>query len=121
MTRATPALLVILLIVGWAVGSALPSSAGQIAAASEAVDPLPPYIGNATMESDGTLVLWLRAESGAIVGHGTLRVSPGDPQYEEYKRHIGGIAPGETKPVPRWPDEADPSDAPTQELVPPEP
>jgi hypothetical protein len=27
---------------------------------------------------------------------------PGDPQYEEIKKHIGGIAPGETKPVRPW-------------------
>jgi cellulose biosynthesis protein BcsQ len=25
-----------------------------------------------------------------------------DPQYEEIKKHIGGIKPGETKPVRPW-------------------
>ena len=76
-----------------------------VARTASAAEPAPLYIGTATMEADGTLVLWLRAESGAIVGHGTMTVRPGDPHYEDYKRHIGGIAPGETKPVPAWPDE----------------
>ena len=67
---------------------------------------LPEYIGEATMEADRTIVLYLRAESaGGAVGHGMVTYAPGDPEYEDVLRHIGGLEPGQKKPVRPWPDE----------------
>ena len=37
-----------------------------------------------------------------LFAEGTMRYKPGDPQYEEIKKHIGGSKPGETKPVRPW-------------------
>jgi hypothetical protein len=69
----------------------------------------PPYIGTATMLPDGTIEMWLRAEApdGAI-GEGWLVYKPSDPLYREILLHIGGLQPGETKAVPRWPDQPGP-------------
>lgn len=60
-------------------------------------------IGSARMEADGTLVLDLRAEDGAgTVGHAQLRYPKGHAQYQEVLDHIGGLTPGQEKPVPPW-------------------
>jgi hypothetical protein len=61
-------------------------------------------IGTAHMLDDGTVVLDLRAEGGGAVGHGRLTYPPSHPQYAEILRHLGGLAPGEKKPVAPWPD-----------------
>ena len=67
--------------------------------------PLPDSIGVATMTPDGTISLRLRAESaGGAIGEGVLTYKRGNPQYDEVLRHIGGLKPGETKPVPPWPN-----------------
>jgi hypothetical protein len=60
----------------------------------EAVD----SVGRATMASDGTITLvirkmWPTAES-------TLSYAPNDARHDEITRHLGGIAPGQTKPIP---------------------
>lgn len=58
-------------------------------------------IGQAAMLDDGTIVLDLRMEdrkSGAI-GDARLRYRPGDPNYQPTLDHIGGLQPGEIKPV----------------------
>ena len=60
-------------------------------------------IGRATMTEDGTIVLDLRAVSPqGQVGIGRLSYPPSHPQYQEILKHIGGIKPGENKPVPPW-------------------
>ncbi len=57
------------------------------------------------MEADGTIVLMLRAEGpGGIIGDAQLRYEKSHPKYEETLRHLGGLKPGEEKPVPPWPD-----------------
>ena len=64
------------------------------------------YIGTATMKEDGTVVLFLRAETGdGLVGDGMVQYPPGHPNYHEVLDHLGGLEPGENKPVPPWPDE----------------
>lgn len=64
----------------------------------------PDSIGVATMTSDGAIRLQLRAEGpGGAVGDAVLTYKLGDPSYEEVKRHVGPIEPGEEKPVPPWP------------------
>lgn len=70
-----------------------------------AAAPLPASIGVATMTPDGTITLRLRAEGeGGTIGEGNLTYKRGNPQYEEVLHHIGGLKPGETKPVPPWKD-----------------
>ena len=59
-------------------------------------------IGVATMTNDGVLTLRLRSLPPGPIGEGTMRYKPGDPEYEDIKKHIGGIAPGETRPVRPW-------------------
>jgi hypothetical protein len=62
-------------------------------------------IGEATMKADGTLVLQLRAESpGGGAGDALFEYPPDDPKYQETLEHIGGLKPGESKPVPPWPE-----------------
>jgi hypothetical protein len=68
-----------------------------------AAQPARPPIGTATMRADGTIVLDLRAEGpGGAVGQGRLTYPPDHPQYAAVLRHLGGLRPGETKPVPPW-------------------
>ena len=61
-------------------------------------------IGTATMKADGTLILDLRAkgEDGTI-GDSRLVYPKDHKQYSEILKHIGGLKPGESKPVPPWP------------------
>jgi hypothetical protein len=62
-------------------------------------------IGVATMGTDGTIELRLRATGpGGMVGEGFLTYPPSDSHYAEILRHLGGLKPGETKSVPPWPD-----------------
>jgi hypothetical protein len=63
-------------------------------------------IGEARMEADGTVILRLRAESDdGAVGEALFTYSPTDGDYESVVSHVGGLAPGESKPVPPWPDD----------------
>jgi hypothetical protein len=57
-------------------------------------------VGVARMSGDGTITLRIRAVWHQPVVEGPLVYAPGDPQYADIKRHLGGIAPGESKPVP---------------------
>jgi hypothetical protein len=60
-------------------------------------------IGQATMQPDGTIVLRLRAEGpGGMRGDGLFRYPPDHPQYRSVLHHLGGMRPGENKPVPAW-------------------
>ncbi len=63
-------------------------------------------IGTATMAQDGTIELRLRAElpNHGGIGEGTMTYRPGDKDYAEILRHLGGMKVGETKPVKPWPD-----------------
>lgn len=63
-----------------------------------------PSIGTATMAADGTIILWLRAVAGSgAVGEGQLTYRKGDKDYDKILEHLGGLQPGESKPVPPWP------------------
>jgi hypothetical protein len=58
-------------------------------------------IGQAAMLEDGTIVLDLRMEdpkSGAI-GDARLRYRKGEPDYQPTLDHLGGLKPGEIKPI----------------------
>ncbi len=61
-------------------------------------------IGEATMTEDRSIRMQLVSYGcDGIIAHGQLVVSPTDPSYAETLRHIGGLEPGQTKPVPAWP------------------
>jgi hypothetical protein len=61
-------------------------------------------IGIAEMTGDRTIVLNLRASvDRAGSGEARLVYPPSHPQYREILEHLGGMKPGETKPVPPWP------------------
>lgn len=65
-------------------------------------------IGVATMRPDGTILLQLRAEGAdGLEGDALLTYPPTDPEYENVLQHLGGLTPGQSKPVPPWPDEID--------------
>lgn len=57
-----------------------------------------PTAGVATMRADGTIGIQFRivSRSGAI-GDSYREYKPDDPMYEEVKRFLGDIKPGETK------------------------
>ncbi len=59
-------------------------------------------VGRAKMSADGTITLQLRSLWPDPVAESQLIFAPDDPQYEEIKHHLGGIKPGESKPVPPW-------------------
>lgn len=63
-------------------------------------------IGTATMTSDGTIILDLRATAaGGTIGDARFVYPKNHKQYSEVLKHLGGLKPGESKPVPPWPDE----------------
>lgn len=61
----------------------------------------PECIGVANMSDDGTITLLLRAKSekGAL-GDAMLSYKKSDSQYASILKHLGGLKPGEEKPVP---------------------
>jgi len=63
------------------------------------------YIGDATMDPDGTLVLNMRKTADGIHTSGRLRYKPGTKDYDEVLCHIGGIKPGEVKLVKPFEDD----------------
>lgn len=63
-------------------------------------------IGSARMTADRAVVLDLRSvECDGTESTGRLTYKPGDPNYASVLAHIGGIEPGQVKPVPAWPTE----------------
>jgi hypothetical protein len=62
------------------------------------------YIGEATMAADRSVTLNLASrECDGTIAHGHFVYRPGDATYDEVVRHIGGLEPGQSKPVPPWP------------------
>ena len=86
--------------------SAATSFAGPAAAADRRSQPIPcddiDSVGRAKMSADGTITLQLRSLWPNPIAESQLVYAPDDPQYDEITHHLGGIAPGETKPVPPW-------------------
>ncbi len=61
-------------------------------------------IGTATLDAEGAIALDLRASDGrGILGDARVVCPKGDPRYADLLAHLGGLAAGETKPVPPWP------------------
>jgi hypothetical protein len=61
-------------------------------------------IGLAWLEDDGTLVMSLTTDDPVVGGvvNATFRFEKDDPKRAEILAHLGGLAPGERKPVPPW-------------------
>ena len=57
-------------------------------------------IGVANMGADGTITLHLKSLWPDPHEDSDLSYAPDDPQYEDIKKHLGGIAPGQSKPIP---------------------
>ena len=57
-------------------------------------------IGIADMAADGTITLHLKSLWPDPREDSDLTYAPDDPQYNEIKQHLGGIAPGQSKPIP---------------------
>lgn len=79
--------------------------------APQVVTPILPgsSIGTASMLRDRTIELDLTkgphigvARSPGELGYGQVDIEPNNPHYAELLRHLGGLRPGETKPVPPW-------------------
>jgi hypothetical protein len=77
---------------------------GAIAAADTDSMPIPcediDSVGMVKMSADGTIALRIRSLWYQPVGEHRFVYAPGDPQYDVIKRHLGGITPGQSKPVP---------------------
>jgi hypothetical protein len=99
MTPCARLMLVALFAIGFAAPCDAQSNTGlpiTLPIPCEAVD----EVGAATMSGDGIITLQLRKLSADSVPARQLHYAPGDPRYDEVKRHLGGIAPGQTKPLP---------------------
>ncbi|WP_225444586.1 hypothetical protein [Pseudomarimonas arenosa] len=66
-------------------------------------DAPPQSIGEARMLEDGTIWLYLRAQTGDAIGDAAFEYKPDSAGYEAVKKHIDPIASGQTKAVPPWP------------------
>jgi hypothetical protein len=57
-------------------------------------------IGVAEMSADGTITLHLKSLWPDPHEDSDLSYAPDDPQYDDIKKHLGGITPGQSKPIP---------------------
>ena len=57
-------------------------------------------VGTAKMSADGTITLRVHSLWPQPFAESQLTYAPDNAQYGEIKRHLGGMTPGETKPVP---------------------
>jgi hypothetical protein len=77
---------------------------GPTRAADKSSQPIPcddiDSVGRAKMSTDGTITLQLRSLWPNPIAETQLVYAPDDPQYDEIKHHLGGLKPGESKPVP---------------------
>ena len=67
--------------------------------------PLPKFIGTASMAADGSVTINLGMTGDGKYVDGTFTYKINDLDYEKILKHIGGLKPGETKPVTPWRDE----------------
>ncbi|HUC52372.1 MAG TPA: hypothetical protein VMA30_23520 [Xanthobacteraceae bacterium] len=82
-------------------------SSSAIPASAQFKRDLPPItcatvesIGVADMAADGTITLHLKSLWPDAHEDSDLNYAPDDPQYGDIKKHLGGIEPGQSKPIP---------------------
>jgi hypothetical protein len=63
-----------------------------------------PYYGSATMNADDSLVLHFTRTVDGKPADGSQTFAPGDRSYDNVRRHLSGIEPGQTKPLTPWRD-----------------
>lgn len=96
----------------WVFGSAMllagcaadaKSNDAELIMNSSGVDQIPTSVGTASMSEDGIITLRLVgvAEHGMVV-RAVKKYAPGSKDYEDIRRHLGGIEIGEVKPIPPW-------------------
>jgi hypothetical protein len=59
-------------------------------------------IGVAVMDRDGVITLRIRSLAPGPIAESEIRYAPNDPRYDEIVKHLGGLSPGQTKPVRPW-------------------
>ena len=77
---------------------------GLSGATSAPKEPAGPSVGIATMQPDGSIAVRVRIARGSDQ-EAVLVLYPGDANYQRMIEHIGGLMPGESKPIPPWPDQ----------------
>jgi hypothetical protein len=91
-------------IITAALAAPLANFSGNAADTDKSSQPIPcddiDSVGRAKMSADGTITLQLRSLWPNPIAESQLVYAPDDPQYDEIKHHLGGITPGESKPVP---------------------
>jgi hypothetical protein len=61
------------------------------------------YIGTLQMEEDRTVKAFLTAcDPGKAIGHAMMVYRPNDPGYVPILDRVGGLSPGESKPIPAY-------------------
>jgi hypothetical protein len=65
-------------------------------------------IGVATMLANGTILIGIGGGPDLDRARAVLMVEPGDTNYQSIVDHVGGLKPGESKPIPPWPDQPTP-------------
>jgi hypothetical protein len=78
---------------------------GSAAISQTAPRPATEFIGMASMSADGTVTLHLTRTTDGQFADATFSYGTGDLKYREILEHVGGLKPGETKPVRPWPDQ----------------
>jgi len=61
-------------------------------------------IGVASLNDEQILAVRLRTEDG-FIAESYFELTPSDSRYQKFIDHVGGIEPGEEKPIPPWPDD----------------
>jgi hypothetical protein len=74
-----------------------------ISIAPAIAEPAQPIIGTATMASDRTITLDLYGDKSNDYAAGHFEYKTTDKDYAVVLAHLGGLKPGEHKPVPAWP------------------
>ncbi len=62
----------------------------------------PTYLGIAEMRPDRTIVLTMYIDGTGRDAYQVVEYKPTDKYYELVMKHVGGLKPGEQKPVRPW-------------------
>ena len=60
------------------------------------------FIGVASMADDGTIRMHLRSMVSTAIVESDFQYKPGDSDYDSIVKHLGGLAPGQSKSVRPW-------------------
>lgn len=60
-------------------------------------------LGMATMHANGTIKLTMYVDAEGRDAYQVIEYKPGEKYYDSILKHLGGLNPGQEKPVPPWP------------------